>query len=355
MLSDWGYQRFYGGEYECFDRGQEGAGGCEEGVEEIVSRTSERASLRSRRESELYLILVQVSNRLLPSPCFGDRFTTALTNRQSELAAMEPKKETNGNGDAEEDVPPESVSAAVSEHDELEETPAPSEADHDEPPTSPLSEPAVKSRRQANAQQAAAKAEEEARIKQEREIVKAKKSESKAIINEKKRLIDEEEKLTIRLRELDLEFRTHIYTLRSRPLGYDRFGNKIWWFDGIGSGTPLSTSPADGGGGTGGGGGGYGTGRIYIQGVDDEEIDWLVISGEVEKSYIEGRRAKEEGERLGAGEWGVYDTPEQVRFLFLIFLLLSFSFPSDSTPRSGSIVNSTSFIYFRQCTTKRTA
>jgi bromodomain adjacent to zinc finger domain protein 1A len=224
---------------------------------------------------------------------------------------MEPKKETNGNGDAEEDVPAESVSAAVSEHDELEETPAPSEADHEEPPTSPLSEPAVKSRRQANAQQAAAKAEEEARIKQEREIVKAKKSESKAIINEKKRLIDEEEKLTIRLRELDLEFRTHIYTLRSRPLGYDRFGNKIWWFDGIGSGTPLSTSPAAD---AGGGGGGYGTGRLYIQGVDDEEIDWLVISGEVEKGYIEGRRAKEEGERLGAGEWGVYDTPEQVRF-----------------------------------------
>jgi bromodomain adjacent to zinc finger domain protein 1A len=230
---------------------------------------------------------------------------------------MEPKKETNGNGDAEEDVPAESVSAAVSEHDELEETPAPSEADHDEPPTSPLSEPAVKSRRQANAQQAAAKAEEEARIKQEREIVKAKKSESKAIINEKKRLIDEEEKLTIRLRELDLEFRTHIYTLRSRPLGYDRFGNKVWWFDGIGSGTPLSTSPAAADGG--GAGGGYGTGRIYIQGVDEEEIDWLVISGEVEKGYIEGRRAKEEGERLGPGEWGVYDTPEQVRLSYFSY------------------------------------
>jgi bromodomain adjacent to zinc finger domain protein 1A len=262
-----------------------------------------------------------------------------LINRQAELAAMEPKKETNGNGDAEEDVPADSVSAAVSEHDELEETPAPSEADHEEPPTSPLSEPAVKSRRQANAQQAAAKAEEEARIKQEREIVKAKKSESKAIINEKKRLIDEEEKLTIRLRELDLEFRTHIYTLRSRPLGYDRFGNKVWWFDGIGSGTPLSTSPsaADVGGGP-GGGGGYGTGRLYIQGVDEEEIDWLVISGEVEKGYIEGRRAKEEGERLGAGEWGVYDTPEQVRLSYFSYPYTLPKEPSSSdtlTPVSG--------------------
>lgn len=250
---------------------------------------------------------------------------------------MEPKKE-NGNGEAEEDVPADTVSAAVSEHDELEDTPAPSEADHEEPPTSPLSEPAVKSRRQANAQQAAAKAEEEARIKQEREIVKAKKSESKAIINEKKRLIDEEEKLTIRLRELDLEFRTHIYTLRSRPLGYDRFGNKIWWFDGIGSGTPLSTSPsADAG-------AGYGTGRLYIQGVDEEEIDWLVISGEVEKGYIEGRRGKEEGERLGAGEWGLYDTPEQVRvpsqpFLYSqdlnMFHIWCFTFSIFSSPGSS--------------------
>ena len=270
---------------------------------------SARARLRSRRVINLCLALVQVSLEMLSSSCFKVPMWVGLTNRQAELAAMEPKKE-NGNGDAEEDVPADTVSAAVSEHDELEDTPAPSEADHEEPPTSPLSEPAVKSRRQANAQQAAAKAEEEARIKQEREIVKAKKSESKAIVNEKKRLIDEEEKLTIRLRELDLEFRTHIYTLRSRPLGYDRFGNKIWWFDGIGSGTPLSTSPsADAG-------VGYGTGRLYIQGVDEEEIDWLVISGEVEKGYIEGRRGKEEGERLSAGEWGVYDTPEQVCFFF---------------------------------------
>jgi len=56
-----------------------------------------------------------------------------LTIRQAELAAMEPKKE-NGNGDAEEDAPADTVSAAVSEHDELEDTPAPSEADHEEPP-----------------------------------------------------------------------------------------------------------------------------------------------------------------------------------------------------------------------------
>jgi len=216
---------------------------------------------------------------------------------------MEPKKETNGNGDVDEEAA-NTISAAVSEHeDELEETPIPS--DTEEAPTSPLSEPAVKSRRQANAQQAAARAEEEARLKAEREVVKAKKSESKAIINEKKRLIDEEEKMTLRLRELELEFRTHIYTLRSRPLGYDRFGNKVWWFDGIGSGTPLITP-------TSAEGVGYGTGRIYVQGVDAEEIDWLIISGEVEKGYIEGRRGKEEGGKLGEGEWGVYDTPEQV-------------------------------------------
>ena len=223
---------------------------------------------------------------------------------------MEPKKETNGDAD-EETLPLDNASSVqVSEHehdhehDELEETPAPSDNGQDETPTSPLSEPIVKSRRQANLQQAANKAEEEAKIKAEREIVKAKKEETKAFTNEKRRLVDEEEKLGLRLRELDLEFRTHIYALRSRPLGWDRFGNKIWWFDGIGSGTPLSTSVlAEGG---------YGTGRIYIQGVDSDEVDWLAISGEVEKGYIEERRGKEEGEKLGEGEWGVYDTPEQV-------------------------------------------
>lgn len=225
---------------------------------------------------------------------------------------MEPKKETNGNGDIdpEEDAAAGTISAAVSEHDrdELEDTPVPSDNEDSAAPTSPLSEPAVKSRRQANAQHAAAKAEEEARLRAEREIVKARKSESKALTNEKKRLIEEEEKASLRLRELDLEFRTHIYTLRSRPLGYDRFGNKIWWFDGIGSGTPLTTSiSVDGG---------YGTGRIYVQGVDGEEEEYLGILAEVDAAYIEGRRGKEEGEKLGKGEWGVYDTPEQVRFYF---------------------------------------
>jgi bromodomain adjacent to zinc finger domain protein 1A len=194
--------------------------------------------------------------------------------------------------------------AQVSEHDELEDTPVPSDnEDQDEPPTSPLSEPAVKSRRQANAQQAVARAEEEAKLKAEREEVKARKNETKALTNEKKRLVDEEEKLSSRLRELDLEFRTHIYTLRSRPLGYDRFGNKVWWFDGIGSGVPLSSTTE----------GGYGTGRIYVQGVEKEDVEYLGIGAEVAQGYIEERRKKEEGERLSEGEWGVYDTPEQVR------------------------------------------
>ena len=105
---------------------------------------------------------------------------------------MEPKKETNGDAD-EEALPLDNASSVqVSEHeldhehDELEETPAPSENGQDEAPTSPLSEPIVKSRRQANLQQAANKAEEEAKIKAEREIVKAKKEETKALTNEKR-------------------------------------------------------------------------------------------------------------------------------------------------------------------------
>lgn len=65
MLSNWGRQGFHGGEYECSDGGEEGASGCQEGVEKIVSRaslaTKEQASGPCHR-------LVQVESRPLACP-----------------------------------------------------------------------------------------------------------------------------------------------------------------------------------------------------------------------------------------------------------------------------------------------
>jgi hypothetical protein len=272
---------------------------------------------------------------------FMEESTTALTEvrkeqvdvkrewkkMQAELAALEPKKEVNGEGDAEVDgdgdVPMKaersitpSIPALASDRDELEETPPPS--DDENQVTSPLSSDplhtivAGAARRQAMASKAAERAEEEAlrlqRAKAERETIKAKKNESKALSAEKKRLIEEEERLTNRLRELELDFRTHIYTLRSRPIGVDRFGNKVWWMDGIGSGVPLSSSYSVEK--------GYGTGRLYLQGVEEEDEEYMIGVADCSREEVKDRRKKEEGDGLlGPGEWGVYDTPEQVRLL----------------------------------------
>lgn len=188
------------------------------------------------------------------------------------------------------------------------------------------------SRRQAMASKAASRAEEEAlrleSLKAERELSKAKKSESKALSLEKRRLEDEQDRLTLRLRELEYEFRSHIYTLRARPLGVDRFGNKVWWMDGLGSSAPLRVD----------GKYTYGTGRVYIQGVDEEEWGYMLDNAEVPREEVEGRRATEEGEgRLKGGEWGSYDSLDQVSlasYSLLLWVLL-LSFPASSLPRHG--------------------
>lgn len=163
------------------------------------------------------------------------------------------------------------------------------------------------SRRQAMASKAASRAEEEAlrlqSLKAERELSKIKKSESKALTMEKRRIEDEQDRLTLRLRELEYEFRSHLYTLRARPMGIDRFGNKVWWMDGLGSSAPLQVD----------GKFNYGTGRVYLQGVDDEEWEYMVESSELTKEEVESRRKVEEGEgRLNQGEWGMYDSVNQV-------------------------------------------
>lgn len=258
--------------------------------------------------------------------------------RQAELVALEPKKETNGdhtNGDEAEaeattdvdadgdtrmsaaDPSIRSSPALGTEEDELEDTPPPSDDEALSSPSSPAGAAvAGAARRQAMASKAASRAEEEAarliRVKAERDILKAKKNETKALSAEKRRLLDEDGRLRFRLRELEYEFRSHIYTLRSRPFGIDRFGNKVWWMDGIGSSAPLASGTAGEGGVT----YGFGTGRIYIQGVEDDDLGELITLAEVDAGEVETRRKKEEGEgRLGPGEWGQYDTPEQVSWV----------------------------------------
>ncbi len=84
-------------------------------------------------------------------------------------------------------------------------------------------------------------------------------------------------------------------------MGKDRFYNRIWWFDGMGSASLLGS----------GGIVQYGTGRLFVQGpsVFDQEILDRRIEGDVR-----ARRLEEEGEdgMLGVGEWAVYTDLEEV-------------------------------------------
>ncbi|ODN82220.1 hypothetical protein L202_02506 [Cryptococcus amylolentus CBS 6039] len=153
------------------------------------------------------------------------------------------------------------------------------------------------------------------KVKKEKEEIRL--SKEKAI--EKKRLETEEEDLALKLKKLDYEFRRHIWSLRAKPLGMDRFGNRVWWLDAQGSAPMLGPDDKVQ----------YGTGRLYLQGVEELDEEYFLRNANavletaglgtkegVTKVAVERRRKDEEGEgRLNKGEWGCFDTVEQVEEL----------------------------------------
>lgn len=208
---------------------------------------------------------------------------------------------------------------SVTEHDELDDSAAGFASDDDADSLSSISHEenpayAGASRRKAMAAAAAEReAAEVARkeaLARERELAKEKKAEGKHIAAEKKRLSEEEDAVRHRMRLLEHEFRSNLYTLRARPLGSDRYCNKVWWMDGLGS-APLVGSD---------GKVCYGTGRLYLQGAEDLDLEFARLAAvaandgeEVPSEAVNERRDKEEGEgKLAPGEWASYDTPEQV-------------------------------------------
>jgi hypothetical protein len=119
---------------------------------------------------------------------------------------------------------------------------------------------------------------------------------------------------------VEKQFRKYLGVSRCRPLGKDRFHCRYWWFDGIGGmdiSKPSSESeglrvP-------------YSTGRIFVQGPG--QLEWEVLSsergqGENIEEKIESlnqRRLREEvveseNQLVGIGEWGFYETPEEVSY-----------------------------------------
>jgi hypothetical protein len=144
------------------------------------------------------------------------------------------------------------------------------------------------------------RAQSQAHAKQ-REAARAKAASVKQAMAEHRRLDEEVNKLERRLEGIEREFRQLLGSVRVKPMGKDRFYNRIWWFDGMGSASLLGS----------GGIVQYGTGRLFVQGpsVFDQEI-----LDRREEGDVRVRRLEEEGEEgmLGVGEWAVYTDLEEV-------------------------------------------
>ncbi|KAJ3561960.1 hypothetical protein NP233_g9875 [Leucocoprinus birnbaumii] len=132
-----------------------------------------------------------------------------------------------------------------------------------------------------------------------RNAARAKQAQQKQALAEHRRLDEEVSKLERRLENIEREFRQHVGGVRAKPLGKDRFYNRIWWFDGLGS--TAANNPALGQ---------YGTGRIFIQGPSEFDSDILKRREE----DIDARRLEEEGQdgMLGPGDWAAYSTVEEL-------------------------------------------
>ncbi|KAJ6604346.1 chromatin remodeling complex protein [Mycena vulgaris] len=135
----------------------------------------------------------------------------------------------------------------------------------------------------------------------QREAARAKQASIKQATAEHRRLDEEVNKLERRLEGIEREFRKLLCTIRVKPLGKDRFHNRIWWFDGMGSGSLVGS----------GGVTQYGAGRLFIQGPSEFDMDLLTART---AEGIEERRQEEEGIEgmLGPGDWAVYSDQEEL-------------------------------------------
>lgn len=139
-----------------------------------------------------------------------------------------------------------------------------------------------------------------------REISRSNAASTRKAAADLRKLEEEVNKFERRLEAIEREFRKLLGCIRSKPMGKDRFHNRIWWFDGLGSGTLVAS----------GGGPVWSTGRVFIQGPSELDQD-LLDKREAEDRDVKKRRMEEEGAEgiLGVNEWAVYSDPEQVEEL----------------------------------------
>jgi bromodomain adjacent to zinc finger domain protein 1A len=137
----------------------------------------------------------------------------------------------------------------------------------------------------------------------QRKIEREKIARDKAAQAEYRKLDEELSKHDRRMEGIEAEFRNLLGVARARPIGKDRFYNKVWWLDGLG-GSSLVTS---------GGVIAYGSGRIFIQGPS--ELDWEVLERREAADHDVMVRMREDlGEEgvMGVSEWGYFSDPDEV-------------------------------------------
>ncbi|KIK71184.1 hypothetical protein GYMLUDRAFT_33320 [Collybiopsis luxurians FD-317 M1] len=146
------------------------------------------------------------------------------------------------------------------------------------------------------------KAQLQAHSKQ-REAARAKQASVKQAMAEHRRLDEEVNKLERRLEAIEREFRKLLGGVRVKPMGKDRFYNRIWWFDGLGSGSLVGS----------GGTVQYGAGRIFVQGPSEFDSDHMMRRTD-DDVPVQARRLEEEGQEgmLGPGDWAVYSDIEEL-------------------------------------------
>jgi bromodomain adjacent to zinc finger domain protein 1A len=162
----------------------------------------------------------------------------------------------------------------------------------------------------------------------QRAAARAQAAEHKGLVKARQAHIDEAAKLERQLVEIEREFRQLLGATRMKPLGKDRFHNRLWWFDGIAGVGFGGKSGTEGKGNKGKGRAlekerereAQGVGRIFLQGPDKGEWDY-VMTGRDER-VVRARRVAEEGEgyMLEPGEWAMYAEPEQVSADIIIIL-----------------------------------
>ena len=146
------------------------------------------------------------------------------------------------------------------------------------------------------------KAQQGQMLAKQRELARQKLAHQKQALAEHRRLDEEVGKLERRLEGIERDFRKVLGVVRMKPMGKDRFYNRIWWFDGCGTSSLIGS----------GGSVQYATGRLFIQGPS--EFDQEILNRRTNGDIVERRLEEEGGEgMLGPRDWACYSEIEEVR------------------------------------------